>query len=87
MNGNYGFKYTPNVPGTYQIIATFAGSNAYGPSSSTTYLAVGEAAPTASPYPEIELPPTEMYIVGGVVAIIIAIAVGALIMLMLRKRP
>jgi hypothetical protein len=87
-NGNYGLPFTPEVPGTYQIIATFAGSNSYGPSSATTYLAVGEAAATASPYPEISLPPTEMYIVGGVVAIIIAIAiVGASIMLMLRKRP
>ena len=43
MNGNYGFAYTPEVPGTYQIIATFAGSSAYGPSSGTTYLAVGRS--------------------------------------------
>jgi hypothetical protein len=88
MNGNYGFKYTPTVPGNYQIIATFAGSKAYGPSSSTTYLSIGEATPTASAYPQIELPPTEMYIVGGVIAIIIAIAiVGFVLALMIRKRP
>ena len=28
-NGNYALPYTPTVPGTYQIIATFDGSNAY----------------------------------------------------------
>jgi hypothetical protein len=88
MNGNYGFAYTPEVPGTYQIFADFAGSKAYGPSDATTYIAVGEAAPTASPYPIVALPPTEMYIVGGVIAIIIAIAVGfAITILTLRKRP
>ena len=26
MHGNYGLAFTPEVPGTYQIIATFAGS-------------------------------------------------------------
>ena len=36
--GNFGLSYTPEVPGTYQIIATFAGSNSYGPSASSTYL-------------------------------------------------
>ena len=48
-NGNYGIVYTPEVPGSYQIIATFAGSNSYGPSSATTYLAVGDAAATPAP--------------------------------------
>jgi hypothetical protein len=54
INGNFGFMYTPEVPGTYQIIATFAGSAAYGPSSATTYLSVAEAPPaTAAPeYPQ-----------------------------------
>ena len=48
--GNFGLSYTPEVPGTYQIIATFAGSNSYGPSASTTYLTVGEG-PTSTPAP------------------------------------
>jgi hypothetical protein len=88
VTGNYGIPFTPSVPGTYQIIATFEGSNAYGPSSAMTYVAVGEAAPTASPYPEVNLPPTEMYILWAAIAIIIAIViVGAVIILMLRKRP
>ena len=88
MNGNYGFAYTPEVPGTYQIIATFKGSNAYGPSTATTYLSVTEASPTPSMQPAVALPPTEMYILGIGVAIIIAVAiVGAVLALMIKKRP
>jgi hypothetical protein len=43
INGNYGYAFTPDVLSTYQIIARFAGSESYGASFSTTYLAVGEA--------------------------------------------
>ena len=48
---------------------------------------VNEAAPTASPQPTLTLPPTEMYVIGIGVAIIIVIAiVGALILMAVRKR-
>ena len=30
INGNYGLLFTPEIPGTYQIIATFDGSKSYG---------------------------------------------------------
>ena len=50
ITGAYGFAWTPEVPGTYQIIATFAGSKSYGPHTHTTYMGVGEApAETAAP--------------------------------------
>jgi hypothetical protein len=87
INGNYGFAFTPDVPGTYQIIATFAGSGAYGSSSATTYLKVDEApqaTPTAPP-PEPSMADT--YFMPATIGIIIAIiAVGLVIILMLRKR-
>jgi hypothetical protein len=87
-SGMFSFNWTPDIPGAYTVIATFAGSNSYWPSSSETSFAVDPAAPTASPYPVVNLPPTEMYFAISTVAIIIAIAIiGALIMLMLRKRP
>ena len=76
MNGNYGVPYTPDVPGTYQIIANFQGSKAYGPSTATTYLSVGEApAPTPTEQPAVALPPTEMYFALSTIAIIVAIAI------------
>ena len=87
INGNYGFDWKPQVPGTYQIVATFKGSTSYGASSATAYMTVGQPTPTASPYPEITLPPTETYILAFGVAIIIAIAIGFTVtILVLRKR-
>jgi hypothetical protein len=89
IHGNYGYAFTPDVPGTYQIIATFAGSKSYWSSSSTTYMGVGEAAPEpAQPEPAAPLPPFEMYTLYATIAIIVAIAiVGLMLVRMLRKRP
>jgi hypothetical protein len=47
MEGNYGFMWTPAVPGTYKVTATFDGSASYGPSDATTYFGVTKVA--ASP--------------------------------------
>jgi hypothetical protein len=88
ITGTYGFDWTPQIPGTYQIIATFHGSTSYGASSAQTYMSVSNAAPTTSPYPEITLPPTETYVLAAAIAIILAIAIGfAVTILVLRKRP
>jgi outer membrane protein assembly factor BamB len=88
INGNYGFAYTPEVPGTYQIIATFAGSSAYYRSTATTYLTAGEALTQPTEQPLVASPPTEMYFAISTAAIIAAIAIiGAIIILVLRKRP
>lgn len=88
MAGNYGLPYTPEVLGTYQIIASFAGSNSYGPSTATTYLAIGEG-PTSTPAPTAEPQSiADMYFVPGIIGVIVAIVlVGVVIVLMLRKRP
>jgi hypothetical protein len=87
-NGFYSYVWTPDIQGKYTVIATFSGSESYWSSHAESAFAVGEAAPTASPYPEIALPPTESYILGVGVAIIIAIAiVGIVLAIMIRKRP
>ena len=81
--------FTPEVPGEYQILARFEGSRAYGPSYASTYLGVEEA-PQASPTPESTPPPPSMadiYLLPATLGIIIAIvAVGLVLVLMLRKR-
>jgi hypothetical protein len=85
INGNYGCLFTPEVPGTYQIIATFAGSKSYGASSATTYLSVGEAPPPTAAPPEYPQPIDNTWtIVGtGIVLLIAIIIVG---LLLLRKK-
>jgi outer membrane protein assembly factor BamB len=73
ITGAYGYKWTPEVPGTYQIIATFAGSAAYGPSVAQTYAGVDEAPPATAP-PEYPQPvDNTMTIVYAAIAIIIAV--------------
>jgi hypothetical protein len=87
-SGTFSFVWTPEIPGKYTVIANFAGSKAYWPSYSETAFAVDTAHPTAAP---TEAPPesaADMYILPGIVAIIIVIAVGfAVTILVLRKRP
>jgi outer membrane protein assembly factor BamB len=83
--GAYGCLFTPEVPGTYQIIATFAGSKSYGASFAETYLAVGEAPPPTVPPPEYPQPiDNTLTIVVTGVAIIIAVAIVGI--LLLRKK-
>lgn len=83
-SGLYSYMFTPEVPGKYTIIATFAGSESYYGSYSETAIGVDEAPPvTAAPeYPQ-PIDPT-MTIVYATVAIIIAIAIA--VVLMLRRK-
>jgi outer membrane protein assembly factor BamB len=86
-SGTYSLMWEPPVPGKYTIIATFPGSDSYYSSYAETAIGVAES-------PEATAPPTappasvaDLYLVPGIVGIIIAIAVvGALLVLMLRKR-
>jgi outer membrane protein assembly factor BamB len=86
-SGTFSYMFTPEVPGKYTIIATFKGSESYWGSHAETAIGVSEA-PAATPEPT----PTpasiaDMYFVPATIGIIIAIAVvGAVIVLMLRKR-
>jgi hypothetical protein len=87
--GVYALPYEPEVPGTYQITATFGGSNAYGSSYSTTYITVTDAPqenPTEAPGQQTSM--TDQYFIPAVIGIIITIiAIGLIIILALRKRP
>jgi hypothetical protein len=86
LTGAYGYKWMPEVPGTYQIIATFAGSKSYGASSAQTYVGVDEAPPATAP-PEYPQPiDNTMTIVYATIAIIIAIIVSIAIATILIRR-
>jgi hypothetical protein len=86
-SGMFTLPWTPDIAGTYTVVASFAGSESYYSSSAETSFYASDPAPTASPYPQISLPPTEMYIAGAAIAIIIAIAiVGVVILMAVKKR-
>jgi hypothetical protein len=85
MSGGFKKLWTPEVPGEYTVIATFAGTKSYYSSYAQTYVGVLQAPPgSPAPEPEPPLPPFDMYILAATVAIIIAIAIATII---IRKRP
>ena len=86
-DGFFRLSFEPEVPGEYTVIATFEGSESYWASQAKTALCVEEA-PAATPEPTpIPASAADLYLVPGIAGIIVAIAVvGAVLMLMLRKR-
>ncbi len=87
-SGFFSSLFTPEVPGKYTVIASFAGSKSYGSSSAQTAIAVSEAEATTAP---TQAPQSiaDMYFIPAVAGIIIVIIVGfaLLAILTLRKRP
>jgi len=87
--GNFNLVWKPDIPGTYQVIAAFGGTNGYWPSYQETTFNVQDAPPTATPAPTAAPSMADQYFLPMSAAIIVAIVViGALLaLLMLRKRP
>jgi hypothetical protein len=86
--GTYSLTWTPDISGDYTVIATFAGSESYYPSSTSAAFHASEPAPTASPTPTAAASIADQYILPGIIGIIVAIAIGfAVTILVLRKRP
>ena len=80
MNGSQRFRNIPDHRYIRRIrrLRRLIRTNLHGRRSCTT----------ASPYPIVTQPPTEMYIIGVGVAIIIAIAIAAIaVVLVIKKRP
>jgi hypothetical protein len=86
LSGTYGVAFTPEVPGQYTVIASFEGSDAYYGSFDETYLNVEEA-PAATPEPTpTPAPMTDTYVIGFGSAAIVAIVIGFVILILLRRR-
>jgi hypothetical protein len=88
-SGTYSLTWTPDIAGDYTVIATFAGTNGYWPSSMMTSFSVMEAHPTSSPAPTAAPSLADQYILPGIAGIIVAIVIVGIVLalLMLRKRP
>lgn len=85
--GKFSLTWTPDIEGDYTVIARFTGSESYWPSYDKTSFTVDLPQATASPLPQIALPPTELYFAISTAAIVAAIAiVGAILLLALKKR-
>ena len=88
--GMFAKAYTPNVPGTYQVFATFAGTDSYWQSSSETAFNVMQA-PNVTPTPTSVATQTmaDLYFLPLSVVMIVAILVLAAIVVWstIRKHP
>ena len=82
--GTFEMAWTPPAEGTYKIIASFAGDDSYGSSGASTAVSVGPAAAEIT-IPEQVIPPDyTMALIGGFVAVIIAVAIVGI--LVVRKK-
>ena len=86
-NGQYVYTFTPDVPGTYAVLATFAGSNSYFASSAQAHMtfdmpAQPTTAPTAAPASMADT----YFLPMSAFTVIALIVIGILLaMLLLRK--
>jgi hypothetical protein len=86
--GKYNLVWTPDVSGTYQVTATFAGNAAYWPSSATTAFTVMATSATVTPAPTPAPSTADLYFVPAIAGLFVFVAIiGAVIILVLRKHP
>jgi len=87
-SGTFSLLWTPDIAGSYTVVANFAGTNGYWGSSSQNAFYITEAAtPTTQPT-AVPASMVETYFLPAVSAIIAVIIIGfALLFLALRKRP
>ena len=86
--GTYSFTWTPDIAGDYTLYANFPGSESYYASNAAVAFHVSEQA--ATPTPQATQPPTmaDQYLLPGIIGLaIVIVIVGAVIILILRKRP
>jgi hypothetical protein len=87
-NGHYSFAWTPDITGTYTVLASFGGSESYWPSTTETSFIVNSASTTATPQPTISPSMADLYFLPSVIGIALLIVVCfAVTILLLRKRP
>jgi outer membrane protein assembly factor BamB len=88
LDGTFSYTWTPDISGDYQVIASFAGSNSYYPSSAVGHFYASDGATPAPTTMATQPVDNTMVIVGSTVAIIVAVAiVGVILVSMVRKRP
>jgi hypothetical protein len=88
-SGMFTYAWTPDIAGSYTVVATFAGSESYWQSSAESSFVVNvQPQATATPTPT-PVSVADTYILPGIVGIIVAIIVVGVILalLLVRKRP
>jgi hypothetical protein len=87
--GNYQIVWTPDISGTYNVVASFAGTNSYWPASSTAAFTVSEPEATVAPTPTQSPSMSDLYFVPAIAGLFVFVAIigVVIILLVLKKRP
>jgi len=84
QSGTFKKLWTPEIPGEYTVVATFAGSKSYGNSFAETAIGITEPpAPTTAPQSPVAVDPTWTIVAMGLIVLIAVVIIGLLI---LRKK-
>jgi hypothetical protein len=87
-SGYYSIAWTPDISGKYTVYATFAGTNGYWGSSAVTGFTVDEQIATTTPQATLAPSAADLYFIPAIIGVIIAvIVVGAVIALLVTKKP
>jgi len=87
-DGFYSLNWTPDIEGKYTVYASFAGSESYWASHAVTAFSVDAAPVTPTPQPTQQPSMADLYFVPAIAGLFVFVAIiGALIIIVLRKRP
>ncbi len=87
-NGAFKLAFTPEIPGTYTVVASFAGSGSYYGSSAETAIYVDTPAATATPMPTQAPSAADLYFIPAIAALfVLGIITLVIVVLLMRKRP
>ena len=85
----YTLTWAPDIPSNFTVYANFGGTNSYWPSSSETSFAVNQmVTPSPTTTTAVSFESTQMYILGvGIAIIIVLIIIGAVLAMLIRRKP
>ena len=86
-SGMFSYTWTPDIVGDYTVVATFAGSESYYPSSAETSFHAAQAVSATTAPVENQQSAADLYFIPAIAGLFVAIiVVGLLIILVLRKK-
>jgi hypothetical protein len=86
--GTYSLTWTPDISGDYTVITTFAGTDSYYSSEASAAFHASEQAATLTTQPTQTPSAADLYFIPAIVGVIIAIiVVGAVLAMLVSKKP
>ncbi len=86
--GIYSYTWTPDISGDFTVYANFVGTNGYWPSYAEDHFTVMQPPQPTSTQSTLDMASTQSYILTiGIAIIVVIIVIGAVLALLIRKRP